>query len=83
MLKLRLNQNVPQNEIMALYFIKFPVSHCVLRTPGLQPSHQCFILVDRFRMVFFIMVVHGIGILMPWNMLINAKTVSVHRAHQR
>ncbi|XP_048746098.2 equilibrative nucleoside transporter 1-like [Ostrea edulis] len=29
---------------------------------------------DRYRIVFFIMVIHGIGILMPWNMLINAKT---------
>lgn len=29
---------------------------------------------DRFRLVFFIMVIHGVGILMPWNMLINAKT---------
>ncbi|OWF43182.1 equilibrative nucleoside transporter 3-like [Mizuhopecten yessoensis] len=29
---------------------------------------------DRYRIVFFIMLIHGIGILMPWNMLINAKT---------
>ncbi|CAG2232951.1 ENT1_2_3 [Mytilus edulis] len=28
---------------------------------------------DRYRIVFFIMLVHGIGILMPWNMLINAQ----------
>lgn len=29
---------------------------------------------DRYRMVFFIMLIHGIGILMPWNMLINAQS---------
>ncbi|XP_060068015.1 equilibrative nucleoside transporter 1-like [Ylistrum balloti] len=29
---------------------------------------------DRYRIVFFIMLIHGIGILMPWNMLINAKS---------
>ncbi|ESO95122.1 hypothetical protein LOTGIDRAFT_117641 [Lottia gigantea] len=28
---------------------------------------------DRFRLVYLIMVIHGIGILMPWNMFINAK----------
>lgn len=28
---------------------------------------------DRLHIVFFIMVIHGIGILMPWNMLINAQ----------
>ncbi|KAK7486251.1 hypothetical protein BaRGS_00022574 [Batillaria attramentaria] len=28
---------------------------------------------DRFNLVYLIMVVHGIGILMPWNMFINAK----------
>lgn len=28
---------------------------------------------DRYRLVFFIMLIHGIGILMPWNMLINAQ----------
>ncbi|KAK6178606.1 hypothetical protein SNE40_013357 [Patella caerulea] len=29
--------------------------------------------IDRFRLVYFIMAFHGIGILMPWNMFINAK----------
>ncbi|XP_076460440.1 equilibrative nucleoside transporter 1-like isoform X2 [Babylonia areolata] len=29
---------------------------------------------DRYHLVYLIMVVHGIGILMPWNMLINAKS---------
>ncbi|KAL5022672.1 hypothetical protein ScPMuIL_001827 [Solemya velum] len=28
---------------------------------------------DRWRLVFFIMLIHGVGILMPWNMFINAK----------
>ncbi|XP_046369024.1 equilibrative nucleoside transporter 1-like [Haliotis rufescens] len=28
---------------------------------------------DRFFLVYIIMVIHGIGILMPWNMFINAK----------
>ncbi|XP_053406703.1 equilibrative nucleoside transporter 1-like isoform X3 [Mercenaria mercenaria] len=28
---------------------------------------------DRYRMVFFIFLIHGIGILMPWNMFITAK----------
>lgn len=36
----------------------------------------CFLVCYRYRLVFFIMVIHGVGILMPWNMLINAKTVS-------
>lgn len=34
---------------------------------GLAPN-------DRYRIVFFIMMIHGVGILMPWNMLINAKS---------
>lgn len=29
---------------------------------------------DRCNLVYFIMVIHGIGILMPWNMFINAKS---------
>lgn len=29
---------------------------------------------DRLHLVYVIMVVHGIGILMPWNMFINAKS---------
>lgn len=29
---------------------------------------------DRFRLVFFIFLVHGMGILMPWNMFITAKS---------
>ena len=31
---------------------------------------------DRLNIVYIIMVIHGIGILMPWNMFINAKAVS-------
>jgi hypothetical protein len=45
---------------------------------GTMKRLQCMdVLYYRYRIVFFIMVIHGIGILMPWNMLINAKTVRV------
>ncbi|KAL8618130.1 hypothetical protein ACOMHN_034357 [Nucella lapillus] len=30
--------------------------------------------VDRFRLVYIIMAIHGVGILMPWNMFITAKS---------
>ncbi|XP_035825618.1 uncharacterized protein LOC101856304 [Aplysia californica] len=30
--------------------------------------------VDRFRVVYIVMMVHGIAILIPWNMFINAKS---------
>ncbi|KAL3863816.1 hypothetical protein ACJMK2_005546 [Sinanodonta woodiana] len=30
--------------------------------------------LDRYRMVFIIMVIHGMGVLMPWNMFITAKS---------
>lgn len=30
--------------------------------------------VDKFRLVFFIFLIHGMGILMPWNMFITAKS---------
>lgn len=29
---------------------------------------------DRYKMVFFIFLIHGVGILMPWNMFITAKS---------
>lgn len=31
---------------------------------------------DKWRIVFLIFVLHGIGTLMPWNIFINAKSVS-------
>lgn len=31
---------------------------------------------SRWNIVYLILVLHGIGILMPWNMFINAKSVS-------
>jgi hypothetical protein len=36
-----------------------------------------FFFFFRLYIVFFIMVIHGVGILMPWNMLINAQAVSL------
>lgn len=31
---------------------------------------------DRFNIIFFILLIHGVGTLTPWNMFINAKDVS-------
>lgn len=31
---------------------------------------------DRFNLIFMVLVLHGVGTLMPWNMFINAKAVS-------
>lgn len=31
---------------------------------------------DRMNIVFFILLLHGVGTLMPWNMFITAKSVS-------
>jgi equilibrative nucleoside transporter 1/2/3 len=31
---------------------------------------------DRLNLIFLVLVLHGIGTLMPWNMFINAKAVS-------
>jgi equilibrative nucleoside transporter 1/2/3 len=31
---------------------------------------------DRLNLIFLVLVLHGIGTLMPWNMFINAKVVS-------
>lgn len=33
--------------------------------------------LDKYRLVFFIFLVHGMGILMPWNMFITAKSYFV------
>ena len=30
---------------------------------------------DRFHLVYLTFVIHGIGVLMPWNMFITAKSV--------
>lgn len=32
---------------------------------------------DKLNIIFFILLLHGIGTLMPWNMFINAKSVSL------
>lgn len=31
---------------------------------------------DKYKLVFFTLLIHGIGTLMPWNMFITAKSVS-------
>lgn len=33
---------------------------------------------DRWNLVYIILLIHGIGVLMPWNMFITAKSVSCH-----
>lgn len=35
---------------------------------------------DRFKLIFFILLLHGIGTLTPWNMFINAKPVNIHHS---
>lgn len=32
---------------------------------------------DRFNLVFFVLLLHGIGTLTPWNMFITAKGVNI------
>lgn len=32
---------------------------------------------DKYKLVFFILMLHGIGTLMPWNMFITAKSVII------
>lgn len=34
---------------------------------------------DKFNIIYFILLLHGIGTLMPWNMFITAKSVSFDR----
>lgn len=43
---------------------------------------------DRWNMVYLVLLLHGIGVLMPWNMFITAKSVSIlifftRRLHQK
>jgi len=33
---------------------------------------------DKYKLVFVTLMIHGIGTLMPWNMFITAKSVSVY-----
>lgn len=35
---------------------------------------------DRFKLIFFILLLQGIGTLTPWNMFINAKPVIIHHS---
>lgn len=32
---------------------------------------------DRYKLIFFTLLLHGVGTLTPWNMFITAKEVSV------
>ena len=32
--------------------------------------------IDRWNLLYLTLVLHGVGTLMPWNIFINAKTVS-------
>lgn len=34
---------------------------------------------DKMKIVYFIFLLHGLGTLMPWNMFITAKSVSIKR----
>lgn len=36
---------------------------------------------DRLKIIYFILLLHGIGTLMPWNMFINALSVSLFVEH--
>jgi hypothetical protein len=38
---------------------------------------QCSISLCRLFLVYFTLLLHGIGTLMPWNMFITAKAVSL------
>lgn len=33
---------------------------------------------DKFYLVYFTLLLHGIGTLLPWNMFITARAVSTH-----
>lgn len=33
---------------------------------------------DRFNLILFTFILHGVGTLMPWNMFITAKAVSIY-----
>ncbi|CAH1736445.1 equilibrative nucleoside transporter 1 isoform X1 [Aphis gossypii] len=57
--------NLPNDE---LNFKTFSMDDAVLET---DPPK------DRWNIVYLILVLHGIGILMPWNMFINAKSYFV------
>jgi equilibrative nucleoside transporter 1/2/3 len=37
--------------------------------------------VDRYNLVYLIMLLHGVGVLMPWNMFITATAVSFDYTH--
>lgn len=33
---------------------------------------------DRYKLIFFTLLLHGVGTLTPWNMFITAKSVSIN-----
>ncbi|KAI9577118.1 hypothetical protein GQX74_014531 [Glossina fuscipes] len=38
---------------------------------------------DKFKLVFLVFVLHGVGVLMPWNMFITAKSVMLIKARRK
>lgn len=44
---------------------------------------KCVLFCFRFNMVYVILLIHGVGVLMPWNMFINANDVGIHFCHSK
>ena len=50
----------------------------VKKCPGnVVTVYHMILLIDRFRLIFWIMIIQGLGGLLPFNMFINAYEVSV------
>lgn len=49
------------------------VDNCLIRDTPLISGSEKDRPLDRYNIVFFILLLHGIGTLMPWNMFINAE----------
>lgn len=57
--------------------VERPVDELNFRTLERMEDLERHAPPDRLNIVYIIMVVQGIGILMPWNMFITAKAVSI------